>query len=167
MPRTAQCVQGMPCLAPSPPLSMDGLVPLDLRDGQALDSTSQGLLLCLPPGPMCRAKRSCSGSREAMRSHGWPLPSDPKDQGPLCPQRLTIVPHAVIKAAPLPGKQGQQLAVCTVSPVPTVRCPGGGTGLGGPCRMTPGHPHRGRCCSKASLTVTTPYKVVQSYRLEN
>lgn len=88
-------------LAPSAPLCAYSLVPLALRDGQALDSTSQGLLLCL-----ASLQAPCQGRAFLLRPQGshekprWPLPTDPKEQGPLCPQCLTTVPPAVIRAKP-------------------------------------------------------------------
>lgn len=101
------------------------LVPLDFSGtavgGQTADSTSQGVL-CFPsslqalcPGP----KSPCPGIREATVSSDGPSDamvglglSDPRAQGLLRAQGVTTVPHAVIKAQPLPGKRGQQLPAC-------------------------------------------------------
>ena len=76
-----------------------------------------------PRAPAQASEKSVSsdGPSEAMVGLGF---SDPRIQGLLRAQGVTIVPHAVIKAQPLPGKRGQQLpAYHRVPKVPTLRCP--------------------------------------------
>lgn len=144
--RTAQCVLGMPCSAPSPPLSTDSLIPLDLRDRQALDSTSQGRLLCPPSRPHVQ------GQAFLLRLQG-------SHENP----RVACAFRSQRTGPPLPSGSNHSPSCCNQSPTPSWEARStAGCMQGVPCahrelswqwdragRALQNNPHRGRCCSKA------------------